>query len=125
MSSHTELNGNYEVIFSKAKKVNYRNHKQIQVSWILKDQKQVGLHKFIYCSPSSKYLKQLLGEELNHHLDSNEHDELVKFLNTNYSKQPFTLLSAFNLNTGFNDVKQISADCELPSFKDYLAEQKQ
>lgn len=122
MSSYKEMSGRNEAIFSKAKLRNYQNRKQIQVSWIIKGEKKMGLHCFINCYPNDLKMGQLLKSSLPHNLDKNEHKKLETFLNSRYAKKPFTLKSKYNPETGYNEVISIKPDFAVPCFTEFLKE---
>ena len=121
MGSYKAVTGHKSVIFSKAKAINYKNQKQLQVSFIIRGTK-IGLHCFLDCEPDNNLLTQFLRKPLPHHLDKNEHELLADFINREYVEVPFSVAAIYNPKTKYNDVVSIKPRIDLPCFATFLKE---
>ena len=121
MPSHEKINGHKNVIFSKARAINFRNRKQIQVSFIIRGTKH-GLHTFMDCDPDNKLMNQFLKNPLPNHLDKTEHCKLADFINSHYVEASFVVEAKYNPKSKFNDIVSIEARTDLPCFVEHLKE---
>lgn len=123
MPSYKAVEGHKNVIFSKAKAINYKNQRQLHISFIIRGTK-MGLNCFLDCKPDNELLNQFLKKPLPHNLDRHEHELFAEFINREYVEISFTVASSFNPKTRFNDVISIKPKDDLPCFTEYLEERR-